>query len=935
MLVRIGRFSLVWCGFVLWAACLLASPAAADNCYHATAQGSTGPGDWQTYCWLDLTSYNDTAARSGAGQNFSYTLPDGTTMAFNMKVSGGALTSATAPSWSGAAVGNTAFLGIAGRPILYQSSHGTTVTVTISGIQLTPPVAGTITNYMFVAGDGESSNGGESLRFETNGGNWELLDQVGPTSGSTYPSISGVGTDDVQITGASGTVGAYIVGSSAPTTVTTTLVGSGLQGAMFAVRFASIRLNTEIIGARVDAADQFRFTINATNSGAVLAEGTSSGSGQGPFTAATLSSTAAIPLTLNQTMASGSSSAISRYRSVLTCTNETSSSTPLPNNVETTSYNFGVLQFGDAVRCTFTEAEAPIADLSTSTKSVLDVNGGDANPGDVLRYTITINESAGEPVSGVSVTDNISSLLENLSVVSLPAGATYNYNAGTGQLDVSGIDLSASGSAQIVFEANIVAGASHGDLISNTAVVTNPDDASTVNVTAPTVTVTSPFPPSTGIKKLYPYFASAPVSDRNTLQRIVPVVDSSTTLGEGGATTLTMTPQTQAPLKLTAGSIQIPLCMRRSTFLDGSGRSRTVRVQLNYAGASSGSIGSQTRSVELNYLSWLPITFNIDLPSDLTLNPGTAIRMTVTNNSSGDGQRDVYLSSTSCGAGDSYMAFDTSTVINIDSLGVYSSPFSATTTQPSYSAGSEAFIRAVVSDPFGSFDITGAAIEIADANGATVQSLTAMNEVDDSGVATKTYEFPYTIPASPASGTWTVRVIAYEGTEGTVTHSREATFMVGGSPLLSVMKIGSTLSDPINGTVNPKAIPRAVIQYTLRLSNSGDGMPDENSLVLSDALPEQVELYVGDLGGTGSGPITFTDGAPASGLSWQFIALNSSSDHVEFSTDGIDWSYVPVPDSDGFDAAVRHIRLKPAGRMNGQSGGSETWAEFSFRVRVR
>ena len=108
---------------------LLALPgqAAAANCNVATSQGSTGPANWQTYCWLDFAGYNDTIARSGAGQNFSYTLSDGTTLTFNLKVTTpAALSSVAAPSWSGAAVGNTAFLGIAGRPILYQTGAGTT-----------------------------------------------------------------------------------------------------------------------------------------------------------------------------------------------------------------------------------------------------------------------------------------------------------------------------------------------------------------------------------------------------------------------------------------------------------------------------------------------------------------------------------------------------------------------------------------------------------------------------------------------------------------------------------------------------------------------------------------------------------------------------------------------------------------------------------------
>jgi uncharacterized repeat protein (TIGR01451 family) len=348
---------------------LIASPAQAANCNIATSQGSTAPPDWQTYCWLDLAGYNDTTARGTNGQAFSYTLPDGTVMTFRLKVSGPALSSATAPSWSGAAVGNTAFLGIAGRPILYQGAAGTSV-VAISNVVLTPPAGGTITSFMFVGADAESTNNSESLQFQTNGGNWSILGQIGPTSGNAYPTVSGAGTPTFTETGVAGTVGAYIVGSVAPTQVVTTMVGGGLQGTMFAVRFASITLNTVISGARAAAADQFSFQIAPTSGGAAYASGTTSGAGLGPFTAASLPTSAALPLTLTQATASGSTNAISHYRSSLTCTNATSgSSTTMPSNVLIASYNFGSLQFGDKVTCIFTETPLPHLTLTKALGS--------------------------------------------------------------------------------------------------------------------------------------------------------------------------------------------------------------------------------------------------------------------------------------------------------------------------------------------------------------------------------------------------------------------------------------------------------------------------------------------------------------------------------------------------------------------------------------
>jgi uncharacterized repeat protein (TIGR01451 family) len=412
-------------------ALLPAAPAQAANCYYATAQGATGPANWQTYCWLDLTGYNDGTARSTAGQNMSYTLPDGTVMTFNMRVTGAGISSEAAPSWSGAAVGNTAFIGIAGQPVMYQTAGGTT-TVTIRNILLTPPSgASAITSYMFVGADAESSNEGESVSFQTNGSNWVLLDQAGPTSGSTYPTVSGVNSATVTTSGVAGTVGAHIFGSATPTTVTTTLVGGGLQGAMFAVRFASIRLTQQIAGTRIEPADQFTFAIRATASGATLASGSTSGSGLGPFAAAALSSSSALPLTLQQAMAGGSSSALGQYRTRLTCTNSAPTSTPLPNAVDTSSYSFGALQFGDNVSCIFTSTPYPHLRL---TKAL----GSGGRRFSTNQFTMRIDE--GSTVIATTTTTGTGSTVANgaTPLVQVAAGTAYSLYelaAGTTQLN--------------------------------------------------------------------------------------------------------------------------------------------------------------------------------------------------------------------------------------------------------------------------------------------------------------------------------------------------------------------------------------------------------------------------------------------------------------------------------------------------------------------
>ncbi|NBU76396.1 MAG: DUF1080 domain-containing protein, partial [Planctomycetes bacterium] len=127
--------------------------------------------------------------------------------------------------------------------------------------------------------------------------------------------------------------------------------------------------NLQLTGARASSSDQFTFNINATSGGATLASGTSSGTGNGPFTAATLTTASALPLTLTQTMAAGSVNPLTDYQSSLSCTNSVGSTTPMPNGVITTNYSFGALQFGDLVTCTFTNTVFPHLQLTKALGS--------------------------------------------------------------------------------------------------------------------------------------------------------------------------------------------------------------------------------------------------------------------------------------------------------------------------------------------------------------------------------------------------------------------------------------------------------------------------------------------------------------------------------------------------------------------------------------
>jgi len=155
---------------------------------------------------------------------------------------------------------------------------------------------------------------------------------------------------------------------------------------------------------------------------------------------------------------------------------------------------------------------------------------------------------------------------------------------------------------------------------------------------------------------------------------------------------------------------------------------------------------------------------------------------------------------------------------------------------------------------------------------------------------------------------------------------------------LTMLKSALTISDPVNGTSSPYNIPGATLLYSLQTTNSGQGPADTDTVVITDPIPANTMLYVGDLGSAGSGPVLFIDGAaPAgSGLTYSFTGLSSSGDDLEFSNDnGASWTYTPVADANGYDVSVTNIRVNPKGVMNASNGTTNPNFILRFRVMVK
>ncbi len=566
--------------------------------------------------------------------------------------------------------------------------------------------------------------------------------------------------------------------------------------------------------------------------------------------------------------------------------------------------------------------------LSTSTKTVSDLNGGDANPGDTLRYTITLNESAGIAATGVSLTDDVPANVASYSIVSIPAGAV-NSSTGpgtgannTGRVNITNVTVPANGNVTVVFDV-IVGAVGPGATIDNTATVANPNGPG-ATPSAPQVIVSQSQIAGNGTKQLYLWSNPA-----NRLSRVQPTgAHPSVVINPSSSATWTLTPTLQKATTLQAGNFAVRLWIDRSA----ASANTTRGVTITFANSALGTLATVSQNITAVPTGTpAAYVFTLNLPAAVTAPVGSTFSLTV-NNTTTNANRTVNVWPIS-GANISRIELNSATVITVDSVLDYTATYPAATTATNFLRSSTNFIRAVVSDPFGSFDVTSATITIIDANGTTQVSNAAMTMVNDSGAATKTYQYAYAIPAAAALGGWTIRVTATEGTESTpVTDLGVGSFVVYlPLPTLVISKTSQVVSDPYRGATNPLRVPGSIQLYTVLVRNTGPGTVDSNTLVITDPIGTDSAIYVSTVSGN---PVVFTDGtAPnQSGLVYVYATSVTYSNQVG---GGAPFNYTPVPDANGFDPNVRGIRIAPTGVMNAAAGATTPQFTIQFRIRVQ
>jgi uncharacterized repeat protein (TIGR01451 family) len=207
-----------------------------------------------------------------------------------------------------------------------------------------------------------------------------------------------------------------------------------------------------------------------------------------------------------------------------------------------------------------------------------------------------------------------------------------------------------------------------------------------------------------------------------------------------------------------------------------------------------------------------------------------------------------------------------------------------------------------------------------------------------------TNRFAFTV-ATPAGVSVGGRLTATARVAGS-TSEFSAALLVAAAPVYSFTKVSAAITDPVNCTTpgnaatctpvgSQKRIPGAIVEYTILLSNSG-GASDPNSVQISDPIPTNTALRVVDLGGAGSGPVAFANGATSSGLTYTFTSLASATDDLEFSNNGgTTWTYTPVAAANGCDNAVTNLRVNPKGTYVADSGTPDPSFTLRFRICLK
>ena len=229
-----------------------------------TSCGFASPGSGyyaSTMCFVDFSPLTGNAlaaaTTTGTCLEMSVQLPSAYTLYFCMNISGPTLLSNSPPlahslpTWTNGFLGNNVngapfYTNVPGAPAIYQNVQGATNTVTFSNITVVNPQGVPATGWEATSADAESTDTGESITWNSNvpltvipndqTGYDTPTDPVGNAC-QAGAGLTGNGTTTVECAEGSASVGlktgTAMVEAETPTTLSATMVGTGLEAITF------------------------------------------------------------------------------------------------------------------------------------------------------------------------------------------------------------------------------------------------------------------------------------------------------------------------------------------------------------------------------------------------------------------------------------------------------------------------------------------------------------------------------------------------------------------------------------------------------------------------------------------------------------------------------------------------------------------------------